>query len=156
MLRAMTSNSHAEHVAALRNAGLRVTGPRLAVLSAVAEGKHMTTEQIALAARERVGAISTQAVYDVLGALTLGGFVRRIEPAGSPARYETRVGDNHHHLVCRSCGAISDVDCVIGDPPCVTPADAGGFVVDEAEVTFWGLCPDCQAIPEHQEKESGA
>ena len=156
MLCAVTSTSHAEHVAALRSAGLRVTGPRLAVLSVVTEGKHMTTEQIAQAARERVGAISTQAVYDVLGALTVGGFVRRIEPAGSPARYETRVGDNHHHVVCRSCGAISDVDCVIGDPPCVTPADAGGFVVDEAEVTFWGLCPDCQPIPKHQEKESGA
>jgi Fur family transcriptional regulator, stress-responsive regulator len=130
--------------AALRNGGLRVTSPRLAVLSVVTEGKHMTAEQVAQAARERVGAISTQAVYDVLGALTRTGFVRRIEPAGSPARYETRVGDNHHHVVCRSCGAITDVDCVVGDPPCVTPADAGGFVIDEAEVTFWGLCPDCQ------------
>jgi Fe2+ or Zn2+ uptake regulation protein len=149
----VTSNRHAEYAAALRSADLRVTGPRLAVLSVVTEGKHMTAEQVALAARDRVGAISTQAVYDVLGALTRSGFVRRIEPAGSPARYETRVGDNHHHVVCRSCGAISDVDCVVGDPPCVTPADAGGFVVDEAEVTFWGLCPDCQTI---QEKESGA
>ena len=109
--------------AALRDGGLRVTAPRLAVLSVVTEGKHMTAEQIALAARERVGAISTQAVYDVLGALTRGGFVRRIEPAGSPARYETRVGDNHHHVVCRSCGAIADVDCVVGDPPV---PDAGG------------------------------
>ena len=117
----MTSSSHVELTAALRDGGLRVTGPRLAVLSVVTAGKHMTAEQVALAARERVGAISTQAVYDVLGALTRGGFLRRIEPAGSPARYETRVGDNHHHLVCRSCGAITDVDCVIGDPPCVTP-----------------------------------
>jgi Fur family transcriptional regulator, stress-responsive regulator len=140
--------SRVELSAALRNGGLRVTGPRLAVLSVVSEGKHMTAEQIALAARERVGAISTQAVYDVLGALTRGGFVRRIEPAGSPARYETRVGDNHHHAVCRSCGAISDVDCVIGDPRCVAPADAGGFVIDEAEVTFWGLCHGCRTNPQ--------
>jgi Fur family transcriptional regulator, stress-responsive regulator len=142
-----------ELTAALRDGGLRVTAPRLAVLSVVTEGKHMTAEQVALAARERVGAISQQAVYDVLGALTRGDFVRRIEPAGSPARYETRVGDNHHHVVCRSCGAITDVDCVIGDPPCVTPADAGGFVIDEAEVTFWGLCPDCQTTPKHRDKE---
>ena len=140
----MASSSHVELTAALRDAGLRVTGPRLAVLSVVMAGKHMTAEQVESAARERVGAISTQAVYDVLGALTRGGFLRRIEPAGSPARYETRVDDNHHHLVCRSCGAIRDVDCVIGDPPCVTPQDAGGFLVDEAEVTFWGLCPECQ------------
>jgi Fur family transcriptional regulator, stress-responsive regulator len=137
--------------AALRDGGLRVTSPRLAVLSVVSEGKHMTAEQVAQAARERVGAISTQAVYDVLGALTQRGFVRRIEPAGSPARYETRVGDNHHHVVCRACGAIADIDCVVGDPPCVTPADAGGFVVDEAEVTFWGLCPDCQTTITHRE-----
>jgi Fur family ferric uptake transcriptional regulator len=140
--------------AALRDGGLRVTAPRLAVLSAVTEGKHMTAEQIAQAARERAGAISTQAVYDVLGALTRGGFVRRIEPAGSPARYETRVGDNHHHVVCRSCGAITDVDCVVGNPPCVRPADARGFVVDEAELTFWGLCPDCQTTTEHRDRES--
>ncbi len=150
------SSSHVELTAALRDAGLRVTGPRLAVLSVVMAGKHMTAEQVEFAARERVGAISTQAVYDVLAALTRGGFLRRIEPAGSPARYETRVDDNHHHLVCRSCGAISDVDCVIGDPPCVTPTDAGGFLVDEAEVTFWGLCPDCQSSPHHDEKESRA
>jgi len=138
--------------AALRDGGLRVTSPRLAVLSVVTEGKHMTAEQIALAARERVGTISTQAVYDVLGALTRTGFVRRIEPAGSPARYETRVGDNHHHVVCRSCGAIADVDCVVGDPPCLEPADGGGFVIDEAEVTFWGLCPDCQTTPRDKER----
>jgi Fe2+ or Zn2+ uptake regulation protein len=151
----VTSTGRDDLVAALREGGLRVTAPRLAVLSAVTEGKHMTAEQITMAARERVGTISTQAVYDVLGALTRGGFVRRIEPAGSPARYETRVGDNHHHLVCRSCGAIADVDCVIGDPPCVVPADAGGFAVDEAEVTFWGLCPDCQTTPENRDKERG-
>ena len=140
----MPSTGHAERVAALRDGGLRVTASRLAVLSVVTEGKHMTAEQAAQAARERVGAISTQAVYDVLGALTRGGLLRRIEPAGSPARYETRVADNHHHAVCRSCGAITDIDCVVGDPPCIAPADASGFVIDEAEVTFWGLCPDCQ------------
>jgi len=150
----VSPTSRDELAAALRDGGLRVTAPRLAVLSVVTEGKHMTAEQVALAARERVGAISTQAVYDVLGALTRGGFLRRIEPQRSPARYETRVGDNHHHVVCRSCGAITDVDCVIGDPPCVTPADAGGFIIDEAEVTFWGRCPDCQTTPKHRDKES--
>ena len=151
----MTSSDRDELAAALRNGGLRVTAPRLAVLSVVTEGKHMTAEQVAVVARQRVGAISTQAVYDVLDALTRRGFVRRIQPAGSPARYETRVGDNHHHVVCRSCGAITDVDCVIGDPPCVAPADSGGFVIDEAEVTFWGLCPDCQTTPEDRDKERG-
>jgi Fur family transcriptional regulator, stress-responsive regulator len=148
----VTSSERDELASALRDGGLRVTATRLAVLSVVSEGKHMTAEQIALAARARVGTISTQAVYDVLGALTRGGFVRRIEPAGSPARYETRVDDNHHHVVCRSCGAITDVDCVIGDPPCLAPADVSGFAIDEAEVTFWGLCPDCQTTPKQREK----
>ena len=113
----------------------------------------MTAEQIALAARDRVGAISTQAVYDVLGALTR----RRLRPQDrtgrQPGPLRDARRDNHHHVVCRSCGAITDVDCVIGDPPCVTPADASGFVVDEAEVTFWGLCPDCQTTPKHRDKE---
>jgi Fur family ferric uptake transcriptional regulator len=149
------ATSHDELAAALRNGGLRVTAPRLAVLAAVIGGKHMTAEQVALAARERVGAISTQAVYDVLSVLNRSGFVRRIEPAGSPARYETRVGDNHHHVVCRSCGAIADVDCVVGDPPCVAPGEAGGFVIDEAELTFWGICPDCQTHPPTPDKERG-
>ena len=149
----LTVPTREQLAAALRDGGLRVTSPRLAVLSVVAEGKHLTADQVAQKARERIGAISTQAVYDILGALTRGGFVRRIEPAGSPARYETRVADNHHHVVCRSCGAITDVDCIVGDPPCVTPADAGGFVVDEAEVTFWGLCPDCQPTTTHRDKE---
>ncbi len=134
--------------AAVRNVGLRVTVSRLAVLSEVTEGKHMTADQVALAVRDRVGTISTQAVYDVLGALTRAGLVRRIEPAWSPARYETRVADNHHHVVCRSCGAVTDVDCVVGEPPCLSPADASGFVIDEAEVTFWGLCPTCQTTPD--------
>ncbi len=141
---AMTSLRRADFAGAIRTAGLRVTTPRVAVLSEVTEGEHMTADDVAHAVRDRVGTVSTQAVYDVLGALTRAGLVRRIEPAGSPARYETRVGDNHHHVVCRSCGAITDVDCVIGDPPCLSPADASGFVIDEAEVTFWGLCPTCQ------------
>jgi Fur family ferric uptake transcriptional regulator len=119
----------------------------------MADGKHVTADQVALAVRGRLGTISTQAVYDVLGALTRAGLLRRIEPAGSPARYETRVGDNHHHVVCRSCGAIADVDCVVGEPPCLSPASAGGFVIDEAEVTFWGLCPDCQTTSKPNEKE---
>jgi Fur family transcriptional regulator, stress-responsive regulator len=140
--------------AALRDAGLRITASRLAVLSEVAEGKHLTADQVALGVRERIGTISVQAVYDVLGALTRAGLVRRIEPAGSPARYETRVGDNHHHVVCRSCGSITDVDCVVGQPPCLSPTDASGFVIDEAEVTFWGLCPTCQPKSKSNEKES--
>jgi len=139
--------------AALRDAGLRVTASRLAVLSAVGEGDHLTAEQVATVVRDRVGTISTQAVYDVLSALTGAGLTRRIEPAGSPARYETRVGDNHHHVICRVCGAVSDVDCVIGEPPCVLPTDSGGYVIDEAEVTFWGLCPSCQTTSIPHEKE---
>ena len=150
----MTSTGHADMAGALRGAGLRVTASRVAVLCSVTEAQHITADQVAVAVRERVGTISTQAVYDILGALTQAGLVRRIEPAGSPARFETRVGDNHHHAVCRSCGAISDVDCVIGEPPCVLPSDASGFVVDEAEVTFWGICPTCQATSKSNEKES--
>jgi Fur family ferric uptake transcriptional regulator len=106
----------------------------------------MTADQVAAGVRGRVGTISTQAVYDVLGALTRSGLLRRIEPAGSATRYETRVGDNHHHVVCRSCGTIADVDCVIGEPPCLSPSEAGGFVVDEAEITFWGTCPTCHTV----------
>ena len=149
----MTPTGHDQLIAALRDAGLRVTAPRLAVLAEMADGKHVTADQVALAVRGRLGTISTQAVYDVLGALTRAGLLRRIEPAGSPARYETRVGDNHHHVVCRSCGAIADVDCVVGEPPCLSPASAGGFVIDEAEVTFWGLCPECQTTSKPNEKE---
>jgi Fur family ferric uptake transcriptional regulator len=145
--------SSVEVAATLRDAGLRVTASRIAVLSEVTQGKHMTADQVALAARDRVGTISTQAVYDVLGALARAGLVRRIEPAGSPARYETRVDDNHHHVVCRSCSAITDVDCVVGEPPCILPQEASGFVIDEAEVTFWGLCPTCQTTSTVHEKE---
>jgi len=139
--------------ALLRGAGLRVTATRLAVLAEVTEGEHMTADQVALGVRTGIGTISTQGVYDVLGALARAGLVRRVEPAGSAARYETRVADNHHHVVCRSCGAITDVDCVVGEPPCLSPADAGGFVIDEAEVTFWGLCPACQTPSTSDEKE---
>ncbi len=150
----MTAPNGVDLSAALRDAGLRVTASRLAVLSAVGEGPHLTADQIAAAARSRVGTISTQAVYDVLGALTRAGLTRRIEPAGSAARYETRVGDNHHHVVCRTCGAVSDVECLVGEPPCVLPTDTSGFVIDEAEVTFWGLCPTCQTTSNPLEKES--
>jgi len=128
---------------ALRDAGLRVTGPRLAVLKALQDHPHADTDTLAEAARAELGAVSTQAVYDVLRALTETGLARRIEPAGSPARFEVRVGDNHHHVVCRVCGAIADVDCAVGERPCLTASEAHGFVIDEAEVTYWGLCPDC-------------
>lgn len=127
----------------LRAAALRVTRPRLAVLTAVHASPHADTDTIARLVREDLGDVSTQAVYDVLRALTTAGLVRRIEPSGSVARYEARVGDNHHHVVCRSCGAIADVDCAVGYTPCLTASDDHGFAIDEAEVTYWGLCPDC-------------
>jgi Fe2+ or Zn2+ uptake regulation protein len=128
----------------LRKAGLRVTAPRLAVLTAVGgEGKHLDVEAIADAARKRLGTLSTQAVYDNLHALERAGLVRRIQPSGHPARYEARVGDNHHHIVCRRCGTTADVDCAVGAAPCLEPSADHGFVVQEAEVIFWGLCPHC-------------
>ncbi|HVW42128.1 MAG TPA: Fur family transcriptional regulator [Amycolatopsis sp.] len=127
----------------LRRAALRVTRPRLAVLSAVHNHPHADTASIIGVVREDLGDVSHQAVYDVLGALHTAGLVRRIEPPGSVARYEARVGDNHHHVVCRSCGVIADVDCAVGSAPCLTASDAHGFVIDEAEVIYWGLCPDC-------------
>ena len=138
----------AEDPTRLRDAGLRVTGPRLAVLAAVRERPHATVDEIAAAARARAGSVSTQAVYDVLRALATAGLVRRIEPAGSPARYEARVADNHHHLVCRACGTVADVDCAAGHAPCLAPDDASGYLVDEADVTYWGLCPACQTTHE--------
>jgi Fe2+ or Zn2+ uptake regulation protein len=128
----------------LRSAGLRVTATRIAVLAAVRTGDHLAVEDIVVSARERIGSISTQATYDVLAALVRVGLVRRIEPAGSPARFETRVEDNHHHIICRSCGLVVDVDCVLGDAPCLQPADTAGFVIDEAEVIFWGVCAACR------------
>ena len=144
-----TSPDPRHHVAdpraRLRQAGLRVTAPRQAVLGVLGEHPHSTAEAVAAAVRVRLGSVSTQAVYDVLAACVDAGLVRRIEPAGSAARYETRTGDNHHHVVCRSCGATADVDCVVGEAPCLHPSSAEGFVVDEAEVVFWGICPACQA-----------
>jgi Fur family ferric uptake transcriptional regulator len=129
----------------LRGAALRVTRPRVAVLTAVHAHPHADTDQIIGVARQELGEVSHQAVYDVLRALTLAGLIRRIEPAGSVARYESRVGDNHHHIVCRSCGVIADVDCAVGETPCLTAANDHGFTIDEAEVTYWGRCPDCIA-----------
>jgi Fur family ferric uptake transcriptional regulator len=128
----------------LRMAGLRVTRPRLSVLGVLADHPHVDADTIASAARAVHPSISPQAVYGVLKALVGGGLARRIEPAGTPALYELRVGDNHHHLVCRECGVVADVDCAVGAAPCLTPSDAAGFVVDEAEVVFWGLCAGCQ------------
>ncbi|MGV4980784.1 Fur family transcriptional regulator [Streptomyces sp. NPDC001709] len=127
----------------LRGAGLRVTAARVALLETVRAGDHLGVEAIASGVRHRVGHISLQAVYEALHALTAAGLVRRIEPAGHPARYEGRVGDNHHHIVCRSCAAVADVDCSVGDAPCLTASDDRGFAIDEAEVVYWGLCPDC-------------
>ena len=129
----------------LRDVGLRVTAPRLAVLEAVGQHPHADTDTLLQAVRSRIGVVSHQAVYDVLRALTGAGLLRRIEPAGSVARYEARVGDNHHHVVCRGCGAIADVDCATGAAPCLTPSADSGFVIDEAEVLFWGRCPSCAA-----------
>ena len=138
-----TSASSADLEQALRGAALRVTRPRLAVLTAVHEHPHADTETVIGAARASLGELSHQAVYDVLRVLTTAGLVRCIQPRGSLARYEARVGDNHHHAVCRSCGAISDVDCVVGHAPCLTP-DGSTYVVDEAEVVLWGRCPECR------------
>ena len=127
----------------LRGAGLRVTAARVALLETVRGGDHLGVEAIAAGIRHRVGHISLQAVYEALHALTAAGLVRRIEPAGSPARFEGRVGDNHHHIVCRSCGVVADVDCAVGEAPCLTASDDHGFSIDEAEVVYRGLCPEC-------------
>jgi Fur family transcriptional regulator, stress-responsive regulator len=127
----------------LRQRGLRVTAQRLSVLRAVADTPHVTADVVAESVRGEIGSISVQAVYDALGALTENGLLRRIEPAGSPARYERRVGDNHHHLICRGCGRMVDVDCAVGEAPCLTPAEDLGYEIDEAEVIYWGRCPEC-------------
>ncbi len=152
-----------EGAALLRRHGVQVTAQRLAVLAAVSLRPHATAEQIAEAVRAEIGTISRQGVYDVVGLLVEKGLLRRIEPAGSPARYETRAGDNHHHLICRLCGRMVDVDCAVGAAPCLTPADNPGFAIDEAEVVYWGRCPECllqatdrtpshdRPIPEHEE-----
>ena len=132
-----------DYAAQLRTVDLRVTRPRVAVLQAVHGHPHTDTDTVLNAVRTVLPDVSRQAVYDVLAALTSAGLVRRIQPSGSVARYEARVGDNHHHVVCRSCGAIADVDCAVGEAPCLTVFDHNGFVLDEAEVVYWGLCPDC-------------
>lgn len=129
----------------LREHGLSVTAQRLAVIQAVAKRPHSTADQVATAANAELGAVSRQAVYDALAVLADKGVLRRIQPMGSPARYETRVGDNHHHLICRSCGRVEDVDCAVGAAPCLTAADARGYAVDEAEVIYWGRCAKCRA-----------
>jgi Fur family transcriptional regulator, stress-responsive regulator len=129
----------------LREAGLRVTRPRLAVLDVLVELAHADTESVITAVRRDLPDVSHQAVYDSLRTLTTAGLARRIQPTGSVARYEARVGDNHHHLVCRSCGAIADVDCAVGEAPCLTAENDHGYAVDEAEVIYWGLCPSCSA-----------
>jgi Fur family transcriptional regulator, stress-responsive regulator len=130
----------------LREAALRVTRPRLAVLTAVYGHPHADTDAIIDLVRGELSDVSRQAIYDVLRALTNAGLVRRIQPAGSVARYESRVGDNHHHVVCRTCGTIADADCAVGEAPCLTASDDHGFAIDEAEVIYWGLCPDCATI----------
>jgi Fur family transcriptional regulator, stress-responsive regulator len=143
----MTASQPPSTAEELRSAGLRVTAARVALLETVRAGDHLGVEAIAEQVRDRVGHVSLQAVYDGLHALTAAGLVRRIEPAGSPARFEGRVEDNHHHVVCRSCGVVADVDCAVGEAPCLTASDDHGFSVDEAEVIYWGLCPDCSTAP---------
>ena len=141
ILRNVPTTSELERM--LRGTALRVTRPRLAVLAAVHANPHADTDSIIGAVRTELPAVSHQAVYDVLRALTAAGLVRRIQPSGSVARYESRVGDNHHHVVCRSCGAIADIDCAVGAAPCLTASNDQGFSIDEAEVTYWGTCPAC-------------
>jgi Fe2+ or Zn2+ uptake regulation protein len=139
----MAASQSPTTAAELRGAGLRVTAARVALLETVRTGDHLGVEAIAAGVRERVGHVSLQAVYEALHALSAAGLVRRIEPDGSPARYEGRVADNHHHVACRSCGAVADVDCAVGEAPCLTPSDDHGFAIDEAQVIYWGLCPAC-------------
>jgi Fe2+ or Zn2+ uptake regulation protein len=131
----------------LRSAALRVTRPRVAVLSAVYANPHADTDSIIGAVRRDLADVSHQAVYDVLRALTAAGLIRRIQPSGSVARYESRVGDNHHHVVCRTCGVVADVDCAVGETPCLIASDDRGFLIDEAEVIYWGVCSDCAPVP---------
>jgi Fur family ferric uptake transcriptional regulator len=138
----------------LRQHGVQVTAQRLAVLAAVSHRPHGTADDVTRAVRAEIGAVSRQAVYDALGILADKGLIRRIQPAGSPARYEDRTGDNHHHLICRTCGRMVDVDCAVGSAPCLTPADDAGYEVDEAEVIYWGRCPEClDRAPFHLKSE---
>jgi Fe2+ or Zn2+ uptake regulation protein len=141
----MHSHGTADHAAEIRAARLKVTAPRLAVLEELTASPHATADQLYDAIRPALPGTSVQAVYGVLSAFTAAGLVRRIEPAGTAALFERRVGDNHHHIVCTHCHSVRDVECVTGEAPCLTPSDTAGYVVQTAEVTFWGLCPDCQA-----------
>ncbi|MEA2158806.1 MAG: Fur family transcriptional regulator, stress-responsive regulator [Solirubrobacteraceae bacterium] len=131
--------------ALLRRHGVRVTAQRLAVLRAVSDRPHSTAADIDVSVRAEIGAVSLQGVYDALGTLTEKDIIRRIQPAGSPARYEARVGDNHHHLICRTCSRMVDVDCAVGFAPCLTASEDSGYEIDEAEVIYWGRCPECIA-----------
>src|SRR5215470_614050 len=140
---AMTASQTPTAAEELREAGLRVTAARVALLEAVRNGDHLGVEALASGVRDRVGHVSLQAVYGALHALAAAGLIRRIEPAGSPVRFEGRIGDNHHHIVCRSCGVVADVDCAVGEAPCLTASDDHGFSIGEAEVVYWGLCPGC-------------
>jgi Fur family ferric uptake transcriptional regulator len=142
----------ADHDAILREHGLQVTAQRLAVLRAVSDRPHSSANDIDEAVRSDIGAVSRQAVYDALAALTDKGLLRRIQPAGSAARYEDRVGDNHHHLICRSCDRMIDIDCAVGDTPCLTAAEDWGYEIDEAEVIYWGRCPECAAATSRTEQ----
>ena len=141
----MTAQPSIEPADLLRERGVQVTAQRIAVLRTVSERPHSTADEVAEAVRSEIGAISRQGVYDALGVLVDRGLLRRIQPAGSPARYEHRVGDNHHHLVCRTCGSTEDVDCAVGAAPCLQPSDDRGYEIDEAEVVYWGRCPACRA-----------
>jgi Fur family transcriptional regulator, stress-responsive regulator len=138
--------STADYRQMLQASALRVTRPRMAVLDAVYTHPHADTDSIIRAVRDDLPEVSHQTVYDALNALTATGLVRRIQPSGSVARYESRVGDNHHHVVCRVCGVIADVDCAIGEAPCLTASDDNGFSIDEAEVIYWGVCPECSTV----------
>jgi len=153
MARARVMSEISDHRELLRRSGMPVTSERLAVLRAVSQHPHRTADEIGTFVRAEIGSISRQAVYDVLAALTDRGLLRRIQPAGSPARYENRVGDNHHHLICRSCGRVVDVECAVGEVPCLTAADDAGFEIDEAEIIYWGRCPECSNDHHHNSSD---
>ena len=138
----------------LRQRNIQITAQRLAVLRAVSGRPHVAADEVADIVREEIGAISLQSVYDALNVLVSGGLIRRIQPAGSPARFEDRVGDNHHHLICRICGCVVDIECAVGSAPCLTAADDKGYEIDEAEIAYWGRCPDCLANPRSKDKSS--
>ena len=152
----MLRETAVDNDALLRRHGLQVTAQRLGVLRAVSDRPHSTADDIDKMVRAEIGAISRQAVYDVLGVLTEKGLLRRIQPARSPARYENRVGDNHHHLICRTCGRMVDVDCAVGYTPCLTAADDSSYEIDEAEVIYWGRCPECVAAASSAPGRKGA